>query len=123
MKNRQQGRKLRPLPTEASTTGRLFILFVALMLNSAIHVGVRHVTVVKVELCSPWDILDAPMSIRLHDYKEGHRSLEFFEAALDIFDELGYEVPAGCRLKSRMKPEKPLAKVQKMSRKSGKDLP
>ena len=59
----------------------------------------------KEEFDSPWDVLDELMSIRMHEYNgRTPKDSEFFGTALDIFDELGSEVPKGCRPKSRMKP-------------------
>ena len=122
MKSWQQGRRLRA-STESSVTGRLFILFVALILNSALHVEYGRSQWLQENYSSPWDVLDALMCIRLHEYKgRTPKVSEFFGEALDIFDELGFEVPSGCRPKSRMKPKRPLTKAQKMGRKSGKDL-
>ena len=69
------------------------------------------------------DVLDELISIRMHEYKGRMPKVsEFFGIALNIFDELGFEVRKGCRPKSRMKPRKPLTKVQKMARKARKDL-
>ena len=120
MKSWQQGRRLRA-STEGSVTGRLFILFVALILNSALHVEYGRSQWLKENYLSPWDVLDSLMCVRLHEYRgRTPKVSEFFGEALDIFDELGLEVPAGCRPKSRMKPKKPLTKAQKMGkRKSG----
>ena len=95
----------------------------ALILNSALHVEYSRSKWLKEEFDSPWDVLDELMSIRVHEYKgKTPKVSEFFGSALDIFDELGFEVPKGCRPKSRMKPRKPLTKVQKMAKKARKDL-
>ena len=110
-KSWQQGRRLRA-STESSVTGRLFILFVALILNSALHVEYGRSEWLKENYLSPWAVLDSLMSIRLHEYRgRTPKVSEFFGEALDIFDELGIEVPAGCRPKSRIKPRKPLTKA------------
>lgn len=122
MKSWQQGRRLRA-STEESVRGRLFIHFVALILNSALHVEYSRSEWLKEEFDSPWDVLDELISIRMHEYKgRTPKVSEFFGTALDIFDELGFEVPKGCRPKSRMKPRKPLTKAQKMAKKARKDL-
>lgn len=117
MKSWQQGRRLRA-STEASVTGRLFMLFVALILNSALHVEYGNSEWLEENYLSPWAVLDSLMSVRLHEYKgRTPKVSEFFGEALDIFDELEIEVPAGCRPKSRLKPRKPLTKAQKMGKK------
>ena len=122
MKSWQQGRRLRA-STESGVTGRLFILFVALILNSALHVEYENSEWLQENYLSPWDVLDALMSVRLHEYKgRTPKVSEFFGEALDIFDELGINVPAGCRSRSRMKPKKPLTRAQRMGKKSKKNL-
>ena len=122
MKIWQQRRRLRA-STETSVTGRLFILFVALILNSALHVEYARSEWMQENYLSPWDMLDSLMSIRFHEYKgRTPKVSEFFGEAFDIFDELEIEVPSGCRPKSRLKAKKPLTKAQKMGKKSKKDL-
>ena len=122
MKSWQQGRRLRA-STEASVTGRLFILFVALVLNSALHVEYARSEWMQENYLSPWAMLDNLMSIRLHEYRgRTPKVSEFFGEALDIFDELELETPSGCRPKSRLKAKKPLTKAQKMGKKSKKNL-
>lgn len=122
MKSWQQGRRLRA-STESSVTGRLFILFVALILNSALHVEYSNSEWLQENYLSPWDVLDALMSVRLHEYKgRTPKVSEFFGESLDIFDELEIDVPSGCSPKTRMKPKKPLTKSQKMGRKGKQDL-
>ena len=122
MKSWQQGRRLRA-STESSVTGMLFILFVALILNSALHAEYGKSEWLQENYLSPWDMLDSLMSIRLHEYKgRTPKVSEFFGEALDIFDELEIEVPSGCRPKSRLKPKKPLTRAQRMGKKSKKNL-
>ena len=81
MKSWQQGRRLRA-STEASVTGRLFILFVVLILNSALNMEYGKSEWLKENYLSPWAVLDSLMSIRLHEYKDRTPKVsEFFDEA------------------------------------------
>lgn len=97
--------------SEDGKTGRLFILFVSLIMTSYL----RHVwktTTLKKQFPSSLDILDEMRSIRCVEHK-GHakKVTPFVGDQLDICKAFGFEVPKGCE---------PGYKSKKVGRKRGR---
>jgi len=97
--------------SEDGKTGRLFILFVSLIMTSYL----RHVwktTALKKQFPSSLDILDEMRSVRCIEHK-GHakKITPFVGDQLDICKAFGFEVPKGCE---------PGYKSRKVGRKRGR---
>ena len=97
--------------SEDGKTGRLFILFVSLIMTSYL----RHVwktTTLKKQFPSSLDILDEMRSIRCIEHK-GHakKITPFVGDQLDICKAFGFEIPKGCE---------PGYKSRKVGRKRGR---
>ena len=82
--------------SEEGKTGRLFILFVSLMLSS----WVRHIwksTRLRELFSSSLEILDEMRPIRLIEHTKRAKVITpFVGAQLDICEEFGFEIPEGC---------------------------
>ena len=94
--------------SEEGKTGRLFILFVSLILSSY----VRHIwksTKLRKLFSTSLDVLDEMRSIRLIEHTNRAKSITpFVGAQVDICEEFGFEVPKGCApaYVSRQKPKR-----------------
>jgi hypothetical protein len=94
--------------SEEGKTGRLFILFVSLILSS----WVRHVwksTRLHDLFSSSLDILDEMRSIRMIEHTNRAKVITpFVGAQVDICKEFGFDIPQGCAptYTSRKKPER-----------------
>ena len=94
--------------SEEGKTGRLFILFVSLILSSY----VRHVwksTKLYDLFSSSLDIVDEMRPIRLIEHTNREKVITpFVGAQVDICEAFGFEIPEGCSPKylSRQKPER-----------------
>ena len=106
--------------SEEGKTGRLFILFVSLMLGS----WVRHVwksTRLRELFSSSLEILDEMRSIRLIEYTNRAKAITpFVGAQVDICEEFDFEIPVGCAptytskkqpIRKRGRPPKPLVEL------------
>ena len=106
MKSTQNGRRLRT-STEMSTEGRRFFQFVTLIINCQLH----HLYSLtssdfRKALPTPWSMLDEMRSVRFVQLKGRRPKVsKFVGKQIDIFDELGFEIPKGCRPTSREKPK------------------
>jgi hypothetical protein len=82
--------------SEEGKTGRLFILFVSLILSSY----VRHIwktTKLKKMFCSSLDVVDEMRPIRLIEHTNRAKSITpFVGAQVDICEVFGFEMPEGC---------------------------
>jgi hypothetical protein len=82
--------------SEEGKTGRLFILFVSLILSS----HVRHVwktTALKERFCSSLEVLDEMRSIRCIEHSGRAKFVTpFVGAQVDICGAFGFEAPKGC---------------------------
>lgn len=82
--------------SEEGKTGRLFVLFTALIISSY----VRHIwktTNLKDTFCSTHEMLDEMRSIRCIDHKGKAKFITpFIGSQLDICKAFGFEVPQGC---------------------------
>lgn len=100
MKSWQNGRSLRT-SAEMSTEGRRLSQFVTLIINCQLH----HLYSLtssdfRKALPTPWSMLD----VRFVQLKGRRPKVsEFVGKQIDIFDELGFEIPKGCRPTSRKK--------------------
>jgi len=94
--------------SEEGKTGRLFILFVSLILSSF----VRHIwktTGLKKMFPSSLDVVDEMRPIRLIEHTNRAKSITpFVGAQVDICEAFGFEIPDGCAptYVSRKKPER-----------------
>lgn len=106
MKNWQNGRRLRT-STEPSTEGRRFFQFVTLIINCQLHhLYFRTSEAFQKVIPTPWQMLDEMRSVRYVQLKGRKTKVsEFVGKQVDIFDELGFEVPKGCRPTSKKKPK------------------
>ena len=106
--------------SEEGKTGRLFILFVSLILSS----WVRHIwknTRLNELFSSSLEILDEMRSIRLIEHTNRAKTITpFVGAQVDICEEFGFEIPEGCAptYTSRKQPKRkrghpPKPKVEK----------
>ena len=81
--------------SEEGKTGRLFILFVSMILSSY----VRHIwksTSLKSKFSSSLDMLDEMRSIRMIEYPDRSRKITpFVGAQLDICEAFGFDIPEG----------------------------
>jgi hypothetical protein len=82
--------------SEEGKTGRLFILFVSLILSSY----VRHIwktTRLKKMFCSSLDIVDEMRPIRLIEHTNRAKAITpFVGAQVDICEVFGFKIPDGC---------------------------
>jgi len=101
-KSSQNGRRLRT-STEASTDGRSFFQFVTLIVNCQLHHLYKKTSEdFRKKMYTPWNMLDKMRSVRLVKLKgRKPRVSEFVGSQIDIFDELGFEIPKGCRPKTK----------------------
>ena len=106
MKSWQNGRRLRT-STEPSTDGRRFFQFVTLIINCQLHhLYFKTSQDFQKAIPSPWQMLDEMRSVRYVQLKGRKTKVsEFVGKQVDIFDELGFEVPKGCRPTSKKKPK------------------
>jgi hypothetical protein len=103
IKSTQNGRRLRT-STEPSTEGRVFIQFIALILNSHIHHIYSNSPTLEKMFPTRQHMYHELMSIRRIEHpKKAKIVTEFVGRQVDIFDCFGYEIPKGCRPKSRQK--------------------
>lgn len=107
MKSWQNGRRIRT-SAEMSTEGRKFFQFVTLIINCQLH----HLYSLassdfRKALPTPWSsMLDEMRSVRFVQLKGRRPKVsEFVEKQINIFAELGFEIPKGCRPTSRKKPK------------------
>ncbi len=103
IKSTQNGRRLRT-STELSTNGRVFIQFIALILNSYIHHIYSNSPTLEKMFPTRVHMYEELMSIRRIEHpKKAKIITEFVGKQIDIFDCFGFEIPKGCRPKSRPK--------------------
>lgn len=87
------------------TEGRRLSQFVTLIINCQLH----HLYSLtssdfRKALPTPWSMLDEMRSVRFVQLKGRRPKVsEFVGKQIDIFDELGFEIPKGCRPTSRKK--------------------
>jgi len=92
--------------SEEGKTGRLFILFVSLILSSY----VRHIwksSILRTQFPSSLDVVDEMRPIRLIEHKKRAKSITpFVGAQVDICKAFGFDIPEGCAptYVSRQKP-------------------
>ena len=89
--------------SEDGKNGRLFVLFVAMILGSYVR-HIRKVTELKKMFCSYSEILDEMRPIRCIEHK-GHarRITPFVGKQLEICHVFGFPVPEGCNTKYKSK--------------------
>ena len=92
--------------SEEGKTGRLFILFVSLILSSYVRY-IRKSTDLQKLFPSSLDVLDEMRSIRLIEHTNWEKTITpFVGAQVDICEAFGFEIPNGCAptYVSRQKP-------------------
>ncbi len=106
IKNTQNGRRLRT-STELSTSGRMFIQFLAHILNSHIHHIYRNSPTLEKMFPTRRHMYDELMSIRRIEHpKKAKIITPFVGKQIDIFDAFDFEIPKCCRPISRKKKAK-----------------
>ena len=106
IKSTQNGRRLRT-STELSTSGRMFIQFLALILNSSIHHIYSNSPTLEKMFPTRRHLYEELMSIRRIEHpKKAKIITEFVGKQVDIFDAFDFEIPKGSRPSSRKKKAK-----------------
>jgi transposase len=107
LKSWQNGRRLRS-STETSTEGRKFFQFVSLIVNCQLHHLYSNTSAeFRKKFASPWEMLDEMRSVRYIQLKGRREKVsEFVGAQIDIFDELGFDIPKGSRPATKKPPRK-----------------
>jgi hypothetical protein len=82
--------------SEEGKTGRLFILFVGLIMSSHVRHIWKSTKLVK-KFSSSLDILDEMRSIRCVEYGNEMKITPFIGAQVDICEAFGFCIPEGCR--------------------------
>ena len=106
LKSWQNGRRLRS-STETSTEGRKFFQFVSLIVNCQLHHLYSNTSAeFRKKFASPWEMLDEMRSVRYIQLKGRREKVsEFVGAQVDIFDELGFDIPKGSRPATKKPPK------------------
>ena len=94
--------------SEEGKTGRLFILFVSLILSSYVR-HIWKISGLNKLFASSLDVLDEMRPIRLIEHTNRAKVITpFVGAQLDICNEFGFDIPEGCApmYVSRKKPER-----------------
>jgi hypothetical protein len=103
--------------SEEWKTGRLFILFVSLVLSSY----VRHIwksTFLRELFSSSLDVVDEMRPIRLIEHTNRAKMITpFVGAQIDICEAFGFEIPEGCA-PTYMSRQKPVRKLGRPSKKA-----
>ncbi len=107
LKSWQNGRRLRS-STETSTEGRKFFQFVSLIVNCQLHhLYFNSSEKLRKKFASVWEMLDEMRSVRYIQLKGRREKVsEFVGAQIDIFDELGFDIPKGSRPVTKKPPKK-----------------
>ncbi len=107
LKSWQNGRRLRS-STETSTEGRKFFQFVSLIVNCQLHhLYFNSSEGFRKKFASAWEMLDEMRSVRYIQLKGRREKVsEFVGAQVDIFDELGFDIPKGSRPVTKKPPKK-----------------
>lgn len=107
LKSWQNGRRLRS-STETSTGGRKFFQFVSLIVNCHLHhLYFNASEELRKKFASVWEMLDEMRSVRYIQLKGRKEKVsEFVGAQVDIFDELGFDIPKGSRPVTKKPPKR-----------------
>jgi hypothetical protein len=92
----QMASDLQQIWSEEEKTGRLFILFVSLILGSYVHHVWKSTTLRKI-FSSSLEVLDEMRSIRYIEHTNGAKMITpFVGKQVDICRAFGFEIPKGC---------------------------